>query len=141
MITIDTNVLLRYLLVDDEIQANKATKLIDSSDSVYVSHVVLAETIWTLKGKRYKLTPAQIDQTVTALFEQTNIVIQDEELVWRALVDYRENAVRNTLSVDFPDTLIFHVGKDAAEQYGETFSGFYTFDANARKAFAEAKAP
>ena len=81
MIAIDTNVVLRYLLVDDEIQAKKATKLIDSNESVYVSNVVLAETIWTLKGKKYKLTPAQIDQTITALFEQTNIVIQNLSLI------------------------------------------------------------
>ena len=37
MIPIDTNVLLRYLLLDDEIQSKKATKLIDSNDSVYMS--------------------------------------------------------------------------------------------------------
>ena len=103
--------------------------------------MVLVETIWTLKGKKYKLTPAQIDQTVTALFEQTNIVIQDDDLVWRALVDYRANAVKKSLKVDFPDMLIIHIGKDAAEQYGESFGGFYSFDSNARKAFVEAKAP
>ena len=141
MIAIDTNVLLRYLLVDDNVQSKKATRLIDSNDSVYVSHVVLVEAIWTLKGKKYKLTPIQIEQTVTALFEQTNIVIQDDDLVWRALVDFRENAVDKNVNVDFPDALIFHLGKDAAEQYGESFGGFFSFDSNARKAFVEAKAP
>ena len=141
MIAIDTNVVLRYLLVDDEIQAKKATKLIDSNESVYVSNVVLAETIWTLKGKKYKLTPAQIDQTITALFEQTNIVIQNDDLVWRALIDYRLLAVQKGLKVDFPDILIFHTGKDAAEQYGEPFGGFYSFDANVIKGFVEAKTP
>ena len=141
MIAIDTNVLLRYLLFDDEIQATKASKLIESDHSVYISHVVLVETIWTLKGKKYKQTPEQISNTLTALIEESNIVLQDDDLVWRALVDYRELAVERKLKVDFPDTLIFHVGKDAADQYGEKFGGFYTFDADARKAFREAKAP
>ena len=51
MIPIDTNVLLRYLLLDDEIQSKKATKLIDSNDSVYMSvTLVPGEKNWTLKG-------------------------------------------------------------------------------------------
>jgi len=54
MIAIDTNVLLRYLLLDDEIQAKKAAVLIESRQSVYISHVVLVEAVWTLKGRKYK---------------------------------------------------------------------------------------
>jgi len=141
MITIDTNVLLRYLLCDDEIQAKKATKLIASDPAVYVSHVVLVETIWTLKGRKYKLNPIQINAVITALIEDANIVIQDDDLVWRALADYREQAIEKNVKVDFPDTLIRQVGMEAAVQYGEEFGGFYTFDADARKAFSNAKSP
>ena len=141
MIAIDTNVLLRYLLFDDEIQARKATKLIESNQSVYSSHVVLAETICTLKGKKYKQKPENIGKVITALFEETNIVLQDDDLVWRALVDYRESAVEKHMKVDFPDALIRQIGKDTAEQYGEAFSGFYTFDTQAQKAFGDAKSP
>jgi len=141
MIAIDTNVLLRYLLSDDEIQAKKATKLIESTPSVYVSHVVLVETIWTLKGKKYKQNPEQIDKVITALIEEANIVIQDDDLVWRALADYRDQAVEKSVKVDFPDALIRQIGKDAAIQYNEEFGGFYTFDADARKAFSDAKSP
>jgi len=47
MIAIDTNVLLRYLLQDDEQQANRATKLIVGTEPVLISDVVLTETIWT----------------------------------------------------------------------------------------------
>ena len=50
MIAIDTNVLLRYLLQDDEKQANKATKLILGAESVLITDVVLTETIWTLSA-------------------------------------------------------------------------------------------
>lgn len=106
MIAIDTNVLLRYLLSDNEIQTKKATKLIESTQLVYVSHVVLVETIWTLKGKKYKQNPEQISSVITALIEEANIVIQDDDLVWRALADYRDQAVENKVKVDFPDTLI-----------------------------------
>lgn len=141
MIAIDANVLLRYLLSDDEIQAKKAAKLIESNQSVYVSHVVLVETIWTLKGKKYKLPPSKINATITALFEEQNIVIQDAELVWRALSDYRLRAVEGNSKLDFPDALVLHTGRDAAEQYGERFGGFYTFDVATREALKGAKSP
>jgi len=110
MIAIDTNVLLRYLLFDDEIQSKKAAKLINSHQLIYVSHIVLVETIWTLKG-------------------------------WRALIDYRTHAVNGSKKLDFSDALIGHLGRDAAEQYGEEFGGFYTFDVNARSVLKFAKSP
>ena len=141
MIAIDTNVLLRYLLFDDEIQSKKAAKLIDSHQSIYVSHIVLVETIWTLKGRKYKLTPEQIDRTISAFFEEPSIVMQDDDLIWRALIDYRAHTVNGSRKLDFPDALIGHLGRDAAEKYGEEFGGFYTFDANARSALKFAKAP
>ena len=141
MIAIDTNVLLRYLLLDDEIQAKKAADLIQSGQTVYISHVVLVETVWTLKGKKYKLTPTQIDATITALFEEQNIVVQDEQLVWRALADYRRHAVEGTSRLDFSDALIMHTGQDAAVHYAEKFGGFYTFDVAAIDSLQGAKSP
>ena len=45
MIAIDTNVLLRYLLDDEQTQAKKATKLIKGEEIVLVTDVVLVETI------------------------------------------------------------------------------------------------
>lgn len=116
MIAIDTNVLLRYLLSDDEIQSKKATKLIESKHSVFVSHVVLIESIWALKGRKYQLTSDQINLTITALFEEPNIIIQDEDVVWRALADYREHAVAGNAKLDFPDALILHNGREAADR-------------------------
>ena len=52
MIAVDTNILLRHLLGDDPIQAAKADKLINGKETVLITDVVLAETIWTLKGKK-----------------------------------------------------------------------------------------
>src|SRR5438552_11656093 len=53
MIAVDTNVLLRRLLDDDATQAEKARRLFETNESVLVTDVVLAETVWTLTGKRY----------------------------------------------------------------------------------------
>ena len=55
MIAVDTNVLLRYLLNDDQGQAAIAEKLINGKEIVLFTDVVLVETIWTLKGKKYQL--------------------------------------------------------------------------------------
>jgi len=132
VIAIDTNVLLRYLLRDDELQARKASKIITGSNLVYVSQVVLAETVWTLTGKKYNVTPNDVHAALVALFSEENIVIQDAEVVWRAVVDYRQYRVEKNKKVDFSDALIFHTGKNAAGQYSETFDGFYTFDVAAR---------
>lgn len=133
MIAIDTNVLLRYLLGDDELQSRKASKLILGNDFVYLSHVVLVETVWTLIGKKYKLTPNDIDMALTALFEEENIVVQEVELTWRALLDFRRYSVESKGKIDFPDVLILNQGKSAAIEYDEPFDGFYTFDNAAQK--------
>ncbi|MDE0158519.1 MAG: hypothetical protein OXI02_03110 [Candidatus Dadabacteria bacterium] len=56
MIAVDTNVLLRYPLNDDAAQADTAASLIKGGDAVLITDVVLAETLWTLSGKKYRLT-------------------------------------------------------------------------------------
>ena len=59
MIAIDTNVLLRYLLDDDTEQSPKAKKIIMGTDKVLLTDIVITETVWTLKGKKYKLDKKQ----------------------------------------------------------------------------------
>jgi len=128
VIAIDTNVLLRYLLCDDELQARKASKLINGDEPVFVSHTVLVETIWTLVGKKYKVTPTDVHQTILDLLSEENILFQNAEIVWRALSDFLKFGVDGGIKIDFPDALIYHEGKDAALFYEESFNGFYTFD-------------
>ncbi|WP_321416679.1 PIN domain-containing protein [uncultured Desulfobacter sp.] len=60
MISIDTNVLLRYLLEDDAEQFRKAVKLISGQEKVLVTDVVLVETIWTLRGEKYQLKKPEL---------------------------------------------------------------------------------
>jgi predicted nucleic-acid-binding protein len=67
LIAIDTNVLLRYLLWDDEAQAIKASALISGSQAVLLTDIVLVETIWTLTGKKYRLDKNNIGATQFAI--------------------------------------------------------------------------
>ena len=67
MIAVDTNVVLRRLLNDDATQAEKARRLFETQESVLVTDVVLAETIWTLTGKRYGAGKAELAAVVMGL--------------------------------------------------------------------------
>ncbi|MGK0320502.1 MAG: putative nucleic-acid-binding protein, partial [Granulosicoccus sp.] len=67
-------VLLRYLLQDDAAQAEKARNVINDNPVVLINNVVLVETLWTLCGKKYRLTHDEVVTTVQALFAEPNIV-------------------------------------------------------------------
>ncbi len=137
MITIDTNVLIRYLLDDDAMQSKKASKIILSGSSILVTDVVLAETIWTLKGKRYNLDKASIIAVVNSLFEELNICFESGQTVWRSLNDYMNTKPIKSggkkKEADFPDALIVNKARYVANQEDESFEGAYTFDVAAQQ--------
>ncbi len=128
MIAVDTNVLLRRLLNDDAVQSDIATSLIEGEDTVLVTDVVLAETLWTLSGKRYRLNRYQLAGVVLALFEESNIRFENGWAVWMALNDYLESD-----RTDFADSLIINKARAIAKAQGISFSGCYTFDKAAQK--------
>lgn len=128
MIAVDTNVLLRYLLNDNAVQSDIATNLIEGEDTVLVTDVVLAETLWTLSGKRYRLNKYQLAGVVLRLFFESNIRFEDGLTVWTALNDYLEFD-----RTDFSDSLIINKARAIAKAQGSSFSGSYTFDKAAQK--------
>ncbi len=141
MIAIDTNVVLRYLLNDDKAQARKAAALIRRHKEVLITDVVLAETVWTLKGRRYKLDKSGICQVVNALFAEPGICFEDNQVVWRALndcigADGLPNASKSKgkkTNIDFADALIINKARWCAEQAGRALEAVYTFDGDAGK--------
>ena len=132
MIAIDTNVLLRYLLQDDEKQANKAAKLILGTEPVLITDVVITETIWTLKGKRYNLSKEQIIDVIYALFAEPNLTFEDSQAVWGALKDFTNakpiKSGGKTKQADFPDALIVNKAKHYGQLNKNDVSAIYTFD-------------
>jgi len=132
MIAIDTNILLRYLLWDDKTQAVKADQLINGYTPVLITDVVLVETLWTLKGKKYKLNKEAIINVLNSLFEEPNICFEDGQTVWRALNDYRQakpvKVGNKKKEADLPDALIVNKAKFYAMEKGEALSRVYTFD-------------
>lgn len=62
---------------------------------------MLAETLWTLAGRRYRASRDDIAETVLTLFQNPSICFEDNHVVWAALTDFI-----NSESADFADTLI-----------------------------------
>lgn len=137
MIAIDTNVLLRYLLDDDAVQSEKAAALINGEEKVLLTDTVLVETVWTLKGKRFKVDHDSIAEVVNSLVEEPNIRFEDGQAVWSALRDFRKAPVLKkkgeSKQADFADALIVNKAKLVAKRLGEDLNGVYTFDVAAQE--------
>ena len=137
MIAVDTNVLLRYLLQDDQAQAEKSQKLINGSQKVLITDVVLTETIWVLTGKRYQISKHKIVDVIHALFAEQNIQFEDPQAVWCALKDYVNappiKVKGKTKQADFPDALIINKAKRYGQINNIKVHPIYTFDKAAQK--------
>ena len=132
MIAVDTNVLLRYLLHDDEAQAARAEAVFEAGETVLIPDIVLAETVWTLAGRRYRLTEAELAGTLERLFSDPYIRFEDNRAVWRALRAFRGTTLGGEAGsaggVGFADALIVYKAMQAASDAGEDLT-VYTFDA------------
>ena len=124
MIAVDTNVLLRYLLGDDESQAGKSRRIFMGGTPVLITDVVLAETLWTLSGRRYNASKPDLVTVVDKLLQDSNIRFEDEGVIWNALQSYRET------DADFADALIVCKALKTAAAFDEPCTVF-TFDAGA----------
>lgn len=137
MIAVDTSVLLRYLLQDDQDQAARAAAVFAAGQTILITDVVLVETIWTLSGRKYRLPKAQLVAVLERLFSEPDIRFEDDQVLWRALHAYRsDGAARETGSagsVGLADALIVFKALQTAASDGEPLDGVYTFDAAMRR--------
>jgi predicted nucleic-acid-binding protein len=144
VIAVDTNVLLRRLLGDDAAQSELARKLFETEREVLVTDVVLAETIWTLRGRRYNASRDDVVAVVTGLLEELNVVFESRQAVWSALNDYIDAKPVSTATglrtADLADALIINKARITASRRERPYRGTYTFD-RAALALDGAKAP
>lgn len=103
MLGVDTNVLVRFLVRDDEVQFEKARKLIRrevaAGRRVFVSQLVLLETEWVLRSS-YGLPKNQIVDTLSRLLDTTDVRFEEEPVIEEALFIWRD------VAADFADCLI-----------------------------------
>jgi predicted nucleic-acid-binding protein len=101
MRAVDTNVLVRLLVRDDKAQVNAAEAFIDKG--AWVSHLVLAETVWVLDAV-YERTSAQLATAIELLLNHQSLALQDADVVASAL-----NAFRARPSLGFSDCLVLEI--------------------------------
>jgi len=103
MIGLDTNVLVRFLVQDDQIQFERAQKLIGresrTAGGVLISLVVLLETEWVLRS-RYSLPKSEIIATFSGLLASAELHFEDEHSIEEALFIWKDSPA------DFADCLI-----------------------------------
>ncbi len=103
MLGVDTNVLVRFLVRDDEVQFEKARKLIRrevaAGRRVFVSQLVLLETEWVLRSS-YSLPKNVIIETISDLLDATDVRLEDEPAIEEVLFNWKDS------TADFADCLI-----------------------------------
>jgi predicted nucleic-acid-binding protein len=113
MLAIDTNVLVRLLARDDAKQAAAADKFI--AKGAWVSHLVLAETIWVLASV-YERTAAQQITILEMLLGHESLVLQDADTVTAALAHFQRKP-----ALGFSDCLVLEIAQNAGHTPLGTF--------------------
>jgi predicted nucleic-acid-binding protein len=105
MRAVDTNLLVRLLARDDAAQVKAAEMFVEQG--AWVSHLVLAETLWVLDAV-YERTPAQLAKAIDLLLNHQNLTLQDADVVASALASFRARP-----SVGFSDRLVLEIARKA----------------------------
>lgn len=116
MIGLDTNVLVRYLTQDDAAQAAKVSRLFEAAESgsLFVSTVVLCETIWVLEDA-YHHGRQHLAAVVDRILLTSQFAFEDKDLLRKALFDYQQGRG------DFADHVIGRVADRSGCEHTLTF--------------------
>jgi predicted nucleic-acid-binding protein len=105
MLAADTNVLVRHFSREDERQTVAADAFVQKG--VWVSHLVLAETLWVLQ-RSYRFDSSEIAEIVDLLLNHETMTLQDSDVVAAALDHFRSNA-----KIGFSDCLVLEIARKA----------------------------
>lgn len=111
MLAVDTNIVVRYLVRDDTVQATRAAALI-RENQVWIAKTVLLEAEWILRSV-YHYSPARVTEALRVIVGLPTVLVEDALAVAKAL-DWSEEGL------DFADAL--HLASAGAAD------GFATFD-------------
>ncbi len=117
MIAIDTNVLVRFLVGDDQDQVKSAGEFLDTlepRDPGLVCREVLIELVWVLE-RTYGFGHSQIADAVEELIDSSEIVFEDVDRVRNALREYRSSGF------DFSDLMIRSIATELGASHVVTF--------------------
>jgi len=96
MISVDTNIIVRFLTHDNDKQYKKAFKLFNSNE-IFIADTVILETEWVLRYA-YEYTPEDICNAFISLFGLKNIRLSNPVFISQA-IEWRK------IGVDFSDAM------------------------------------
>jgi predicted nucleic-acid-binding protein len=117
MIGIDTNVLVRYLVQDDEQQASAAAKILErvsDMNPAFINNIVMCELAWVLL-RAYKYEKSLIIRTIEQILSTSGIEFENAEGIRKALRHYTNG------NADFSDYLIAEINKENGADTTYTF--------------------
>lgn len=117
MISLDTNILVRYVAQDDPRQSPKATRLIEAftpDAPGYVCIVSVVELVWVLTDC-YALSKDEICEVLDTLLRTKEIIVAHADVAWKALRIFKQG------KADFADCLIERLANEAGCDYTATF--------------------
>ncbi len=124
MAALDTNILVRFLIDDDAVQASAAKKLIrkclGAGETIYVPVTVSLELEWVLRSN-FGFSKPVVVQTLSQLLASVELSFESEEAVEVALALYSQRGA------DYSDCLHVALASSAGEQ------PLWTFDKAAAK--------
>jgi predicted nucleic-acid-binding protein len=113
----DTNVLVRYIVEDDEDQVRRAVRFLTGECSVenpcFVNRIVICEVVWVLQTA-YRYSRDRVAHAVEQLLNTYQLVIEDRDEVSAALSAYRNSG-------DFADLLVARLNHRFGCEYTATF--------------------
>ncbi|MFV2058936.1 MAG: type II toxin-antitoxin system VapC family toxin [Thiohalomonadales bacterium] len=113
MISVDTNIIVRFLTHDDESQYKKAFSIFNTND-IFIPDTVILETEWVLRYA-YKLSPEDICNAFVNLFGLKNVHLSNPSFISQA-IDW------HLAGLDFSDAMHLSLCQQ--------FDKLYTFDKN-----------
>lgn len=118
MIAVDTNVIVRFLVRDDEKQAKAVYERLKRAEldreSLFVPLLVLQETIWVL-GSAYEKSRAEVLDSIEDMRRMPVFQFENDDAVKRLLSDGR------SCGGDLADILIAHSAQSSGCEAGITF--------------------
>lgn len=97
MLSVDTNVVVRYLVTDDDPRQSERARTLIDGQPVFVPLTVILETEWVLRSN-YRLSRESISEAFRAFAGLANVKLEAEAAVARAIA-------WSGAGIDFADAL------------------------------------
>lgn len=116
---IDTNILIRLIVKDDDIKRKACEKLLEKAKRkeviLYILPIAIIEIVWVLE-KYYKLDKKVIRELVEAILNTPELKCEMEDVFKKAIKSYEEKNIK------FADAVMGYWGLERG------FSTVYTYD-------------